>query len=468
MSRFGARAQLVVLALLAAYFLVWPLWRLPFPIEIAQTEGWNAYHADTAFSAGLYPAPDSLVVANYPPLSFLFVGALQYLSGFDALYIGRVLSLIATLGTGALIWRVVMQLGGGRVAGAIAGIWFVATMTRSFHHYIGANEPQIVAHLVMTAALLWFLAREQREATLEGPVLLMVLAGFYKHNIAAVPLTAFVWLAARRGLRDWRGLWRPFVIGGIAAVLGLGVCMAIWPNFIANMLTPRTYSFLRALGGLGRLQFILPALILWAIYAWSARATPVARFTTLYVAISLLLYVVQWSGAEVLDSAQFDLVIAAAVGLGVAYEYAGIGAFARRYGAETARATMVAILLVRLLATTHLESLLILTDGAYRAQIRAHAETARADVEAVAALPGPVACDFKVTCRFAGKPFSYDDFRAEMIVALSRQQAAHDPTGQTKAVTEADLMRQHGLTHYKGHPESGIVSLQRVLFGRVE
>jgi len=91
MSRFGARAQLVVLALLAAYFLVWPLWRLPFPIEIAQTEGWNAYHADTAFSAGLYPAPDSLVVANYPPLSFLFVGALQYLSGFDALYIGRVL-----------------------------------------------------------------------------------------------------------------------------------------------------------------------------------------------------------------------------------------------------------------------------------------------------------------------------------------------------------------------------------------
>jgi hypothetical protein len=35
-------------------------------------------------------------------------------------------------------------------------------------------------------------------------------------------------------------------------------------------------------------------------------------------------------------------------------------------------------------------------------------------------------------------------------------------------VTEADLMRQHGLTHYKGRPSADIVSLQRVLFGRVE
>ena len=61
--RFDTRAQLALMALLALYFLVWPVWRAQFPIEIAQNEGWNAYHADAAAGSGtLYPAPDTLIV----------------------------------------------------------------------------------------------------------------------------------------------------------------------------------------------------------------------------------------------------------------------------------------------------------------------------------------------------------------------------------------------------------------------
>jgi hypothetical protein len=40
--------QIAILALLADYFMVWRVWCAGFPIEIAQNEGWNAYHADAA------------------------------------------------------------------------------------------------------------------------------------------------------------------------------------------------------------------------------------------------------------------------------------------------------------------------------------------------------------------------------------------------------------------------------------
>ena len=109
LSRFDTRAQVALLALLAAYFMVWPVWRAGFPIEIAQNEGWNAYHADAAMGAApLYPPTDTLIVNNYPPLSFYVVGALSRIFG-DALYVGRVLSLAAVVALGGLIGLVIVD-----------------------------------------------------------------------------------------------------------------------------------------------------------------------------------------------------------------------------------------------------------------------------------------------------------------------------------------------------------------------
>ena len=86
LGRFDVRVQIGLLALLAVYFMVWPVWRAGFPIEIAQNEGWNAYHADAAMgAAALYPPTDTLIVNNYPPLSFYVVGALAKVTGTGAL-----------------------------------------------------------------------------------------------------------------------------------------------------------------------------------------------------------------------------------------------------------------------------------------------------------------------------------------------------------------------------------------------
>jgi hypothetical protein len=453
LGRFDTRAQVALLALLAIYFLVWPVWRVPFPIEIAQNEGWNAYHADAAVGGGvLYPAPDTLIVNNYPPLSFYVLGFLGKVFG-DALYVGRVLSLVATIVLGALIARVVLQLGGGGAGAAVAGLWFVATMARSYSRFVGMNDPQLAGQFAMLAALSWFLARDKAGRSAEPPILLMVLAGFWKHNIIAIPATVLAWLWLRDGLRALR----PTVVGAGAAILGLAICVAVYGDaFLANLLTPRPYRLMRALGGIGRSQWILPALVIWAIWAWSERKTFAARFTGLHVGIAFVTYLAQWTGEDILDNAQFDLVIATAIGLGIAFDRASATAFAKRFGVDAARATVVLILVLRLVATLRIEPFLVLFDPAYRAEFHAHAQAAREEATRVAAIPGPVACDYKVICRMAGKPFVYDDFRADMLIM----------TGAANGLDDKGLMRQHGLTYFQNDPRSGIESLHRVLIGK--
>ena len=111
-------ALVSVIAVLAALFLIWPVWRAFLPLEILRSEGFNAYHADTALSAPgrLYPPPDGLIANNYPPLYDFLIGGLAQLFG-DALYVGRAISLFATLGLGVAAASIVRQFGGGQTAG---------------------------------------------------------------------------------------------------------------------------------------------------------------------------------------------------------------------------------------------------------------------------------------------------------------------------------------------------------------
>ena len=137
--------HLCALGALAAYFMVWPVWRAQFPIEIWFTKSWNAYHQDAA-AAGfrLYPKADEFVVNNYPPLSFFAIGALGKVFG-DNLFVGRVVSVIGLLAIAAEIALVVRLLTGALLGGILGALWFVAIMAHNFTFYVGANDPQIEA-----------------------------------------------------------------------------------------------------------------------------------------------------------------------------------------------------------------------------------------------------------------------------------------------------------------------------------
>jgi hypothetical protein len=393
---------------LAAYFMVWPVWRAQFPIEIWFTESWNAYHQDAA-AAGLqlYPAADQLVVNNYPPLSFFAIGALGKLFG-DSLFVGRVVSIIGLLAIAVEIVCVVRLLTGVVLGGVLAGLWFIAIMAHNFTSYVGANDPQIAGLAVMGAGLVWFLARERDGKALEPALLLMVVAGFWKHNNIGIPLTATTWLI----LRDWRSAIRPVLLSGMAATVGLLACVAIFGYaFIENLLTPRDYGLRNLLGQVGHLQWVALALVVWGIWAVIDRGRA-ARFTALLVGWGLFSCLLQWLGHGVFGNAEFDLIMAAGIGIGTALAHTKSG---------TRRDVVIVLLALRLLGSSRQESAEVLFSPAFRASFQA-TEQKRAEMAArVAAIPGPVFCRMdNLLCRQAGKAFVVDDFKTDQMIATGR------------------------------------------------
>jgi hypothetical protein len=198
-----------------------------------------------------YPDANEFIINNYPPLSFFAIGWLGKLFG-DNLFVGRVISIIGLVAIAVEIAIAVSLLAESLIAGAIGALWFVAIMAHNATSYVGANDPQIAALAIMGAGLVWFLARDRAGTAPEPALLLMVVAGFSKHNIIGIPLTAVAWIIAK----GWRTALRPLLVSGAAAVGGLSACVAIFgPSFLDNLLTPRAYSWRHFLSQVGHLQW---------------------------------------------------------------------------------------------------------------------------------------------------------------------------------------------------------------------
>jgi hypothetical protein len=425
-------AALIVLAILCGFYLAWPVWRAFFPLELDIDEPWNAYHADeVAAGRTLYPAPTSLVTNNYPPLSFYLVGSIASV-GFDALYVGRILSILATLAIALAIMALVRQLGASRSAAGLAGLWFLATMARFFASYVGMNDPNLLALAIMAWALVWLMRRLSGGRAVDPAILLMAVAGFYKHNVVAIPLTVFIWLE----FVDRRQARRAVVVGAGAVLLGLAICDLIWGSaFFAQLLTPRIYSLEHVWSGLGRLQWIAPALlifVIWVPHDWQHTA---ARFVALFVAIAFVLQCVQKLGDGVADNAQFELAVASAVGLGLAFDRIKVWPAAQNWGIDRSRLTIVVILIVRLLASTNTLPYRAVASPAFRVLVKEHAAEAEAEAARIRAIPGEVACSIPTVCRMAGKSYRIDGFNINQKLRTGKLTQAE----LNKAVAERHL-----------------------------
>ena len=399
--------SVAALAVLTAVYAAWPLWRALFPLEISVDEPWNAYHAERFLSGlPLYPDPDGLTANNYPPLSFMAVAALASL-GMDTADAGRLLSLLAVGASGILIATCVRLFSGGRLGAAVAGLWFIATAARFFDHYVGKNDPHLPGLALMLLALTWFLHRIARGRAAEPAILLMVVAGFYKHSLLATPATALLWLLAIDRRKGFRGL----SVGVAAAGAGLLLCVAVFgENFIAQLLFAREHSLWWALGGLGQLQWIAPALVICGVWWWHDRDSPAASFTRLYAGLAFLVYFAQRTGQGVGINAQFELVAATALATGLAFERLIVIPFVRRTGLDRGRSFVIIVLLVRLLLSTRMEVYLVVASPTYRERFEKNTELLMREVEAVRAMEGAIVCATGTVCRLAGKPFLYDAF----------------------------------------------------------
>lgn len=416
MTVVGRRELICVaaLALLSVYFLIFPIWRAQFFIEIWPTESWNAYHQDAA-AAGLrlYPKADELIINNYPPLSFYMIGLLGKVFG-DNLFVGRAISILALISVTIEIFFAVRILAGSAVSGAIGALWYASIMAHNSTTYVGANDPQLFGEAIMGAALVWFLELDRTGRKPDLALLLMVIAGFWKHNIVAIPLTAILWLL----IENWRTSVRPILLSGSVACAGLLACRLLFgQQFFENLLTARHYSWGHVLGNIGHLQWMALAFFIWAAWAWSDRLTKAARFTSLHITISLIFCILQWFGHSVSGNAEFDLLIAVGIGVGVAFARIGTTWLAKRIGIQPTREIMVALLILRLIASQRQESAWVLLMPEFRLSFFAEQAENLKKARLIEEVPGLVFCtESKMLCRMAGKPFTVDEFKVEEMI----------------------------------------------------
>ena len=202
-------------------------------------------------------------IRHYP---FTCVGLVGRFVG-DPVLAGRLLSLVAVVAIATAIALSVRRLGGSGVAARISAAFFVATMSRFFMPYVGMNEPQLFAEAIMAFAFLGFLRARSNDRGYVGPVLVMALAGFVKHNIIAMPVTVFLWLSLHRR----REVVKCFCVAAITIVTGTAICYVLFGrNFFLNMLCPRQYSLKRWLH-IGELEWVSVGLLACLYNAWARR-----------------------------------------------------------------------------------------------------------------------------------------------------------------------------------------------------
>ncbi len=408
-------ATLVLVALAFVYF-AWPVYRAFLPLQIENGGAWNAYHADTVRAGLPLYALDDFISNNYPPLSFYLVSALSAVVHIDVLYIGRALSLVATIAAAAAVWACVRSLGGSRLAAILGAVWWLASMAKWYSVWVGRDDPHLVALAIMTWCLAYILQHPKSERALIA-IVLMAIAGFYKHSLVAIPAAALLWLT----LHDrWRGL-RATLVGLGTVGVGLAVCGALFgAAFFSDMFLPRVYHVSRGIGHIGLTQFIAPAMIIaviWAIYCWQTFA---ARFVVFFMAIALVTFMAESLAEGVADNAIFELTVAAAIGLGRAFGDLAAIPPVRSWGLECTQVVVVCILIVRFLLSQHVAPYLFLVSSSFRAELNQRVSIMEAETARIAAIPGPVVCDFQMACRFAGKPFVLDPFIVGQLVATGR------------------------------------------------
>ncbi len=426
--RLGLWAMLA----LAAAYLAWPLWRagLIFATD-APNEGWNALlAADALAGRTLYPPAGGLVVNNYPPLGFYLFGAWGAVFG-DIILAGRALALLALLAVAAEIALIVRALGGRWPEAAFAAALFVATLAKSAHEHVAMLDGQLLAHAVMTGALLIMVGR-RRPAAVAAAAVLVVLALGIKHNLVAMPLAVTVWLwrVDRRALALW------VAVGAAAAAAMAAAFVGFYGHdFIANLLAPRTYSLWRSMALLPRLQTVAVALAVWAVFAWSTRRQPATTLVTLLIGFGLLSCIVQRSGEGVMNNAMFELMIAAAIAAGHALPRLEGSGLARRHGAARVTALAVAALCLRVALIPYPEMVALVTDPGFRREWAERQSQTLDDVALLRSAEGPVLCEALALCYWAGKGLEYVAFNVDQAI----QTGALDPGAPAARLARGDL-----------------------------
>ncbi len=423
-------ALLVLAWLLIAFLLLGPLLTIPLHIPLSYNEGWNAYFDLRAVHprmGPLYPPAGSLVFNNYPPLSFYLVGIVGNHGVGDLIAAGRTVALASLLVCAGLLGRCVTLLGGDRRGSLTAAVLLLLYASTFYRDYAAMDDPQWLAHAFMLGGLAVLLggspAKPARAWRAAAAAVLMVIGGFVKHNLLALPLTVTVWLMVADGAAA--GAW--LAAGSSAVVLGAATTMLLHPNAATDILAyHRIFRLGRITKAMERLAPLLPMMLI-AVASGLRRGADdrPMRFAVLFAAIALVIGIPQRLGEGVYYNAHFETLIALCLVSGLA-----VSRLPRASGSTIGPAAIALLAALPVIAGMPWLWHRPWHDIADREQ---RARAWQPIIAQIAASPGMVGCESLSLCFWAGKPFAVDLFNLDQSVltggsiarfaGLARQQA---------------------------------------------
>jgi hypothetical protein len=380
---------------------------LGFTFDVNYNEGWNVYNADRLVHSELIYDDNYWRINNYPIGSFLIIAGVNVLI-HDLLLCGRLVSLVSFAAIAIFAAMAVRRFGGGRtdaVFGAGCAMGFCYLMAPA---WVIADDPQTLGEAVMLGAFVSYIARPPDRLHLLCTAFFVVLGGFIKHNLIAIPIAITLDLALRSPRR--LPLWVASCAGFAGGFLGLTQIVA-GGDFVDHLLSPRIFSWYGAryhlLKYLRLFKFPLAAIALSASLVLAVDRMILAAWAVISIVSATIL-----SGFE---GTSYNMFQDAAVFLGIA---AGVMlSELRKLEIRSRLAQVLALVLPFVAAQPILAAAPDAAARAYHARALLDADRKRqemflADAKFVAGRQGPAICESLLLCYEAGTPFILDPFNS--------------------------------------------------------
>jgi hypothetical protein len=392
---------------------------IPFVFERNYNEGWNIYNTQRFFTHEIVYDDNLWRVNNYPPVSFLVVGGVDLVVG-DLLRSGRLVALVSFAALGVLAAIATARLGANRTDALLAGGCALGFCYLAAPAWVATDDPQTLAEAIMLGGFVVYLAGPASRARLLATAGIVMLAGFTKHNLVAIPVAITLDLAIRRSRHLW--FWLA-ACASLAVIFWALTVLGAGGSFLAHVLQPRPFAWWSVEFHLLRFVLIFAAPIVPIVWFLSRVFTRdrlvLAAYGTVSIVSAAVLSGFEGVSYNVYQDAAVFLAIAAGLLVHELRRWEGFGV------ASTGVATAVLALVPLLIGLPIVARVPQAVVDAYPPgrPLQASRDAQRsflADAAYVADRHGPAICESLLLCYRAGQPFRLDPFNSRQYVLAGR------------------------------------------------
>ena len=414
---------LVLLGALTAALLAYPLYRLPTPMSLNYSEGWNAFWAEAARAGTpLYSTPPRRFIVNYTPVSFHLIAWLDpWLGG--PVRAGRLLAAACLLWSAANVATAAAALTGSARTAWLAALLLLLWIATLAPGRVAIDDPHYLALGLATAGLAACCRGQGRPGWLAVAAVLFATALFVKNNVLAFPLAVALDLLLSRRFRAFL----TFAAAGLAAaVLFLLLTLRVDGSFfLGHLLAPRAFSRGTGLDNLSTAAAILYAPLCIGVAGLLWAAASAQRLPALALACAAGLGLLFGFGNGVTFNVWYETAAALALCTALA-----VDAATRALAVHPRRPVAVVALVLIVAGPVLLRAPAELYGALGRAaRLPAREADFAAATATVAATAGPALCESLLICLNAGKSLDFDPYFVKdqlTIGRLSEQDVIND------------------------------------------